>query len=406
MPAPYPKACISCARSKRRCDMASPRCYRCKVRSLECQYQNASPFSRPTNTLPRPEQETLTNPAAFDERSVSDFLRCNMADDVGLIFEDPPMDISLPSFPDYNLDWQDVMENIQDFAIPDQLKVNDSPSRSVLAGEIFQARIVYSVKRLKAFPNAFVSEGKTAFIHQGLYESYIPQPIQDILGVCALYGGKTVANQGLVYRIITQLADRLMVDYAHSSAVDQLASVQAMALLQIIRLFDGDIRQRADAERTEPHFVELIRQLQHRSQQLEGTEGNTTCPISSEATESWQSWLFAESLRRTIIVGYTLQGLYCFLKNGWDDSHHEFGNLSFFAQKGLWAANSEFQWQSALKNHQPLPVRFNSWDDDISNAKPTDIDDLGMTMMVLLKGVDHCSRYAGDDYVETFSLVS
>lgn len=329
-----------------------------------------------------------------------------MADEDGFIFEDPPMDMSLPSFPDYDLDWQDVMENIQNFAIPDQLRVNDSPSRSVLAGEIFQARIIYSVKQMKSFPKTFVTDSKTPFIHGSLYESYTPRAIQDILGVCALYGEKTVANQGLVYRILSQQADRLMVDYADSSSIDQLASVQALALLQIIRLFDGDIRQRADAERTEPLFVELIRQLQHRSKQLEGTRGNTTCPILSEGAESWQSWLFAESLRRTIIVGYTLQGLYCFLKNGWDDSHHEFENLSFFAQKALWAANSESQWQSALKNCQPLPVRFNCWDDDISNARPADIDELGMTMMVLLKGIDYCSRWAGDDYVERFSLVS
>ncbi|KAJ5371983.1 hypothetical protein N7517_003989 [Penicillium concentricum] len=406
MPAPYPKACISCAKSKRRCDMASPRCYRCKVRSLECQYQH-TPITRETNTSVS--EQTSAISTAFEGRSVSNALRGNgddAAEGTGLVFEDTLMDMSLPSFPDYNLDWQDIMENIQDFAVPDQLRVNDSPSRSVLAGEIYQARIIYSVKRMKSLPSSFVSEGRTSFIHTSLYEPYTPQAIQDILGLCALYDRKTEANQGLVHRIITQLADRLIVDFAHLSALEQLASVQAMTLLQIIRLFDGDIRLRGDAERTEPLFVEWIRQLQHQTQQLLGTREDMACQISSETTGSWQNWLYAESLRRTIIMGYTLQGLYCFLKNGWDDSHHEFGILSFFAQKALWAASSEPQWKSCLNKHDPLAVRFNTWDEDISAAKPTDIDDLGMTMMVLVKGVDYCSSWAGDDNAEKFGLVS
>lgn len=390
--------------------MTVPRCYRCKVRSLECQYQHTPPVLEKNNAPPGLGQQPfpiLVDCEAFYGNSG---LHCNMADEmpngIDSVCKDTPVENILPPFPDYNLDWQEVMENIQDFAVPDQLKLNDSPSRSVLAGEIYQARIIYSVKQMKAIPGCFVSKGRTSFIHNHLYEPYTPQAIQDVLGVCALYGRKTESNQDLVYRIISQLADRIVSHFETVPVLEQLASVQALTLLQIIRLFDGDIRQRADAERTEPLFVAWIRQLQHRSQQILGTEADIMCPSSSSKTVSWQDWLFAESVRRTIIVGYTLQGLYCFLKNGWDDSHHEFENLSFYAQNTLWAATSESQWQSVLKRCHPIPVRFSSWDEDISAARPVDIENLGMMMMVLIKGIDHCSLWAGDHYSEMFGLVS
>jgi hypothetical protein len=333
----------------------------------------------------------------MDELSLDTFLHHIEGTDNYLSLEDAPMDTALPSFPDYNLDWQDVMENIQDFSVPDQIRDNDSPRKSVLAGEIYQDRVIYAVKWLKSLPGRFVGEGQTPFIHKTLYGLHPPHAIQDILGACALYTQKNEANQGLVYRNLTQQADRLVENYANSSALEQLASVQVLALLQIIRFFDGDIRQRADAERTEPLFHEWIRQLQHR---LKGSDSE------SRTGDSWKSWLVAESLRRTVIMGYTLQGFYCFLKNGWDDSHHEFNELSFYAQRALWTAASESQWQSALEKRPALLIRFKQWNEDISSATPADIDDLGMVMMALIKGVDYCSRWAGDDFVEDFGVVS
>lgn len=267
----------------------------------------------------------LASPANVDQPSFDAFPYQTVGTSNTLSLEDTPMDITLPPFPDYNLDWQDVMENIQDFSVPDQIRDHDSPRKSVLAGEICQDRVIYAVKWLKSLPRRFVVEGQIPFIHKSLYGLHPPHAIQDILGACALYIQKNEANEGLVYRNLTQQADRLVENYANSSALEQLAAVQSLALLQIIRFFDGDIRQRADAERTESLFLQWIHQLQHRLKESDGM---------SQIDDSWQSWLLSESLRRTIIMGYTLQGFYCFLKNGWDDSHHEFNKVILLCAKG------------------------------------------------------------------------
>jgi hypothetical protein len=324
------------------------------------------------------------------------------------------MDISesLAPFPDYELDWADVMENIDHFLVPDLVERNDSPSKSVLAGDIYQERIVYTVKRIKSYPSLLARQAQTPFIHSSLYRDTLPRVMQDVLGACALYGQKRETNQPLVFGVISAAADRLLNDYSPVglAAWEQLAAVQALVLYQIIRLFDGDIRQRADAERAIPTLQDWTRQLQGRIHRigdpsLSADSIGRTPPATSLAMDSWQNWVFAESLRRTVIVSYTLQGLYSFLKNGWQGEYHEFRKLSFYAQKALWIAPSEYYWQSALKEYSALPIQFHSWDLDTSDAKPSDMDDLGMLVMVLMKGVDYCSQWAGPENLEKFGLV-
>ncbi|OJJ78475.1 Zn(II)2Cys6 transcription factor domain-containing protein [Aspergillus glaucus CBS 516.65] len=379
MPPPYRKACVHCVRSKRRCDLSLPRCFRCRVRALECLYQN--------------------NPSIIFSNQLADpGIGAEQGSSLDSGHQAESSDFSVPPFPDYDLDWQEVMENIEFFSVPDQLAPNASPSQSVLAGEIYQERIIYAVKRLRDLPKVFATHGQTSFIHRSLYDNRIPVMIQDAMGVCALYQAKNETTQAMIHQIITQKVHSLLVNHKQPglSALDQLASVQSLALFQIICLFDGDIRMRADAERIEPTFLDWITQLRLRVQGLD-TDCEILCPSSDGNNGQWQSWIFAESVRRTVIIGFTIQGLYCFLKNGWDNSHHEFESLSFFAQKVLWAAHSEYQWRSALITHSPLPLRFSMWDTDITAASPLDIDDLSMLMMVLIKGVDQCSFWVGNE---------
>lgn len=379
--------------------MALPKCYRCQVRSLDCRYQTLV-STRILHTDQESAREDVLAPSTD----------CNELPLDSTVIDSPPKDdfgmstdLSLP-LPYQDLDWWDAMANIGSFAVPDHLEVNDAPSRSVMSGQKYQQRIVYAVQRVKLLPVLFATTGQTIFIHHGLYNTYLPSTLGDTMALCALYNRKSEANQSTVYRIISQHACRLLdgLDWLGSSPLDFLASVQALTLLQIIRLFDGDIRQRADAERAQPVLVNNIKLLQQRMQMIgddwrhELTQGNRP--------DGWNEWLYAESLRRTVVVGFTLQGLYCFLKNGWDDSHHEFDQLSFYGQRALWLATSKFHWQAAIDNKNALPVRFSSWDTDVTNASHDDFDDLGVIMMALIKGVDHCCQWVGIQSLESFGL--
>lgn len=410
MPAPHRKACVNCVKSKRRCDLAVPRCYRCRVRSLECRYQNLP--TPPPGRVERSASSEQDLPSSASIQVDNDFPAADyqvdqMVDTIDMTdFGGLEMESFFPPFPDPSLDWPDVMGNLENFLVPDRLEDNSSPTRSVLAGEIYQERIIYSIKRMKEYPDLFVREGYTPFIHRKLYVDTVPLPIQDVLGVCALYKAKSENNENLVFRTISLKARRLIEDYSQPilSVAERLASVQALVLFQIIRLFDGDIRQRADAEKDASTLKDWTRQLQLRMQSIEIASREITSPPSSLTTDSWKSWIFAESLRRTVIASYGLQGLYCFVKNGWDDSHHDFEYLSFYGQSALWAAPSMHYWKTALTEKLPFPIHFNNWDADIADAKPSDIEDLGMMMMVLMKGLDHCSQWVGNESLERFGL--
>lgn len=314
---------------------------------------------------------------------------------------------SLATFPDYDLDWPEVMGNIDDYMVPDNLRPAYSPSTSIVADDIYQERVIYLVKKLKSYPNLFVTQGSTAFIHFKLYSEGIPTAIGDALGICALYGQKNEKNEYLVFRTIGQKAKSL-VEISNPqtpSVLEQLASVQALIFYQIIRLFDGDIRQRADAERTNSLLWQWTQQLKvHLSQITIPSRTENIISSTDPKSYAWRTWVLAESLRRTILVSFLLQGLYCYLKHGWNKVHFEIKNLSFYGQQALWNAHSEYSWKLALSECSPLFLHLNTWDADMQNAKPSDMDDLGVLMMTVTNGVDGTRGWLGEGYRERFGL--
>jgi Fungal Zn(2)-Cys(6) binuclear cluster domain len=395
MPAPFRRSCSNCAKSKRRCNLGRPRCFRCQVRSLECNYQPQQTVVQSSSSTAVQAAQDLPQYAVFDAMTP-----------IASSQENLPainLDMSLATFPDYDLDWADVMGNIDNYMVPDDLRPAYSPSTSVVACDMYQERVVYLVKRLKSYLNIFVAQGSTAFIHCKLFSEYTPTAIEDALGICALYGHKNKDNEYLIFRSLAQRVMSLvqLFDPQRLSVLDQLASVQALIFYQIIRVFDGDIRQRADAERTDGVLWEWTQRLKVYLPQ----EGIS--PATNDADPrnyAWRTWILAESIRRTILVSLLLQGLYSYLKHGWNKVHFEIKDVSFYGQRALWDARSAHSWKTTLGEYSPLLLHLSTWDADMQNAKPSDMDDLGVLMMTVTKGVDDTCDWLGKDYMDMFDL--
>ncbi|KAF5676711.1 RAS small monomeric GTPase [Fusarium circinatum] len=378
--------------------MAVPKCYRCRVRSIECLYPRPSTrraLAQSSKDLPQESARATLNESRTESQNASTL--SYITSDVD--------NLALPPFPDYDLDWQEAMTNLNNFLVPVLLNPHDTAEKNVLAGEKYQRRIVYTIERFKSYPKQLVLHGQIPFIHRRIVEKYLPPPLTRTLAICALYQTKCETNQQLVYSTIQQHADELidLIQLADSD-VDLLSSVQAFILLQILRLLDGDIRQRANAENMKTFFVNSIRRLQQRMISVEESTQILSSQLRTPGSDTWVSWCLTESLRRTIIIGYSLHGLYSFLRNGWDDAHHEFPALSFFGQRALWSSTSRFEWESAVANCHTLPIRFAHWELDMATAKPEDMDELGVIMMALTMGMDDCCRWVGDDLLEKFDL--
>src|SRR5689334_4475841 len=122
MPAPVRRACISCIRAKRRCDLAIPSCYRCRVRARDCEYPNvarpAQKHRQQTDGPSRDADEEVAQPSLSNNINglswVPDIDQPLAVDDddlqIATVMAD---DASLPAFPDFNLDWSDIMQSLE-----------------------------------------------------------------------------------------------------------------------------------------------------------------------------------------------------------------------------------------------------------------------------------------------------
>jgi hypothetical protein len=186
------------------------------------------------------------------------------------------------------------------------------------------------------------------------------------------------------------------------SPVNLLASTQALLFYQIIRLFDGDIRQRTDAECDEMTLISWTEQLLARVHPITPTIEPLT--LETLTVSSWNHWIFEESCRRTILTSYMLQGVYSFLKFGYDNVTGKVNKLSFTGQAALWNAPSEFHWKDALKDKNQFQVIIGDWDTAMDGVKPTDIEELGMMIMACYKGMDLTCEWLGKENLSRWGL--
>ena len=209
------------------------------------------------------------------------------------------------------------------------------------------------------------------------------------MSACALYCVKTPATQTLVNQVLQQNVHRLLAttNPAESSDPHLLAALQALLLYQLLRLFDGDIRLRAVAEADEATAMLWASELRTR-----------VCAATSALSNSpgdWQTWLFCESIRRTVVTTSLLRGVYKYLKTG--VACPTAVGVFFTAQEGLWNAQSEIGWIKARRERLELQVLVNAWDEMMVLATPGDVEELGVLIMSVVWGLGATQNWLGHE---------
>lgn len=278
-----------------------------------------------------------------------------------------------------------------------------------------QARVDFAAKRLVQIPKTFASLGQAMFIHRASFlDSQGPTPpaLQDALSACALYCLKTPMNKDLVFSNLEHKRQQLLTrtDHLAASQTDLLAALQALVLYQIIGLFDGDVRLRATAEADEHVVMTWATQLRARTPYALDPPCSTAEQGEGEGGEearfrpqiAWRRWLIEESSRRTVITAFLLKGVYHFLKFGFDIAPDL--RLSFVAQAALWHAQSEACWRRACGERELLLVQVPRWDEAMVRAQPADLEELGVLLMAMLKGVDATRDWLGQSYAVRYGV--
>ncbi|KAI1181830.1 hypothetical protein F5B17DRAFT_444731 [Nemania serpens] len=298
------RSCLACASAKRQCDLAVPQCARCSSRRIECEYINqpgAVPFSLPVANYRSSDGRT----AALEKSSCSyrSTISCRL--------------------PIYNPLRQEVIRTFGRETIQQQMSI------------------------LQSFSVQYAQCGSNAFIHPCLYESRSPPPLLDVS--CMISASCKLEAERLPIPLSQTFKPKvrhLLYSGARASSYTELVScIQAIVLLQIARLFHDD--REDDSEHENRAIWALTSRLwQHAPTQL------------PSSLSPWQAWVFAESVRRTLLVCNILLSVCGALRRGYAVHAVCIEALPFDMRTQLWDANSEDSWKAAAANCTAPLVSF------------------------------------------------
>ncbi|OQE15360.1 hypothetical protein PENFLA_c032G01444 [Penicillium flavigenum] len=398
MPPSYRKSCLACVQSKRKCDKGLPKCQRCLAKNIDCEYNPRYPGRRRQTTgrnveeniaFAEPVVEELSRGWQLQRSPVRPTAATLSPYSNDIFFNIPTGPFNLESIPQDDFLNSTVFEDAVAQQVPNDIQRCPSDTTT-------QARVEFTAKKLAVIPNIFSQQGQTMFIHRYLFQERSPPALQDALSACALYCLKNTENQTLVFRNLEHKRKQLIssMDPLISPKTDLLEALQALILYQIISLFDGDIRLRAQAEADEPVLLMWAAQLTLRTRQFQPSLSPAEAqPLPGSTSTDWRRWLIEESSRRTLITAFMLTGVYSFLKLDYDTVPHM--RMSFTAQAALWNSQSEISWRRAYSERERLEVRVTHWDEAIAKAKPDDLEELGVLIMVMLKGIEATGEWLG-----------
>ncbi|KAH7077382.1 hypothetical protein FB567DRAFT_148993 [Paraphoma chrysanthemicola] len=398
MPPTRRKACVACIRTKRRCDQEQPQCRRCITNKRQCVYVGRTVSSNPESANEQVDHAVALADNEWQLQRLLDHSPSFSPCMSNVIFDYPNHPFNFPSTPD-NIPFQtDVIQDLTTLQPSTLHLIGASSTASV------QARVEHVVRRFTPIPSIFVSQAQTFFIHRHFFQTHAFPALQDVLSICALYTLKTPATQSFVFQTVQHKAQALIASTTPAllDTKDLVAATQALVLYQIIRLFDGDIRMRAQAELDEPilmSWIDHLRSIQCHTLLLASPDSPLT--LDSTAPESpldansmsWDTYLLTESLNRTLITGYMLRGVYSFLCLGRDSPQNM--SLRITLQTALWHAQSEVGWRRAGEEKERLGFNVTKWEEGMKKALPGDMEELGVLIMVMLWGKEKAGVWLG-----------
>ncbi|KAL4997093.1 hypothetical protein BDV10DRAFT_195460 [Aspergillus recurvatus] len=197
-----------------------------------------------------------------------------------------------------------------------------------------QSIITLLVAGVSSIPVEFAQNIKTHFIHSELWPrgsgaGYLPPaPIRDMYAVCQLY-----PRFHRTATFLTLLRQKMAYHYRQTLRAanfeETLASAQALLLAQCMLIStEGPDVPYSEATST------MLLGLGHKLYQQAPTQLPSTL-------KPRRAWLFAESVRRTIIVAFVLRGVYSLKKRNYSVRTPFIDSLPFDMRTALWDASGD-----------------------------------------------------------------
>ncbi|KAI0186684.1 hypothetical protein EV127DRAFT_500382 [Xylaria flabelliformis] len=423
MSASRQKNCNSCVQAKRRCDRQTPICSRCVEKKLTCVYSRFRAASRPEKyarkLTPCTETPLDFTDLSFDMDYVEDIstnFHANVPVESTLNSIQntiPGNDISMDAFMNLisnnNSSSSDhwLISTEEDYlperpATPADEEV-EKGYQKMMQFDTWHAYdpktpLHYIMSRVRGFAGEMATKNVTPFIHERLYHNYKPQCIVSCFTTCVLYTSRTPANTAMVMRALSGNARELVdteVCRVIPTPIEKLARSQALFLYQIIRLFDGDVTLRAQGEKDMVLFRTWLRELCHIRDNLGDLARLEYASVRDQSPVEWEKWIFAECVRRTILMAYAVIGLYELLKDpGFIDPDSAWAYAHRWTLgRSLWDACSSAEFQRAWKDSPHFVIANFSFENFLENGKGEDVDEFAEILLNVSMGVESMKEF-------------
>ncbi|KAL7944772.1 hypothetical protein V8C42DRAFT_80924 [Trichoderma barbatum] len=280
-----------------------------------------------------------------------------------------------------------ILQHEEQCIMADVLQVHDPRSKIGF--------IVQSVSDLYV---GFTQRREAPFMHPRLWMSQLPKTIITTFAAASAYSTRTPHTKGWALKVLLDAVREVHRDGERATThADRLARVQALLLLNSMRIFDGDVSMRAAAEREMSVMLAWVKDLVVVKNELEEGLPASALMTRDKPPKSWESWILLESTRRTIMIAFAVMCLVFVLKSEeappdfWEDGH------SFTASRHLWEATSSVEFFRAWREKPQYCIADMSFKEFWMYARPDDLDEFTRLMLTTQVGVDAIEHFLTGD---------
>jgi hypothetical protein len=294
------KACVNCTKSKRKCVIGLPKCSRCSKRNLECVYEN-EPLVSDRDAPHRIKRSCRSTLCRYNDNGDQEFLDFVSA--------------------------QHMSNKIKAFCLRGEL----SPLHRSLMTTAVEIPVttdikntIYVIGELYCIEDLARRNISTPFIH----------PELRMRGSNALLYSQTVDRY-------LSCRGRSRLDFISSLTGLQVSTCPLMELVAAAQVLILFLIEHAFVQEPDSSFVSGLLDLLAKWRGQLWSSARARMPLD---LSRWHSWILGETVRRTILMSYLIEGLFSAWMKGWC-CHSLFISALPLSRKGhLWLANTETEW--------------------------------------------------------------
>ncbi|KAH6604757.1 hypothetical protein Trco_006464 [Trichoderma cornu-damae] len=396
------KSCNACVRGKRRCDKRTPRCTRCAAKGLDCVYQRQPPQQAQPRQHQSSPMASATIPSSCASAVEGGCGSPKMAPDFDMSFD---IESSLSTTSGTNTSPESLQQDVGlqlggepqshhehaahadiDFSIVDLMNAS--------AGGPGSFKIGFIVKVATDMYVEFTQRREAPFMHPRLWAAQLPKTIMTTFAAATAYSTRTAQTKGWAFKVVLDAVREVHRDGERATTpADRLARVQALLLLNSMRIFDGDVSLRASAEREMYVMLAWVKDLVVLKNELEEGLPASALMAREKPPKSWDSWIMVECTRRTVMLAFSVMCLFFVLKSEeapgdcWENGH------SFTASRHLWEAPSSVEFFRAWREKPQYCITDLSFKEFWMYARPDDVDEFTKLLLTTQVGVDAMEHF-------------